>query len=235
MLAEKLKNAITPYLHRLCNTCELPLNLDEEVWCNYCSRHFLFPPCCQCCGLPLPKSQPHCGECLSHPPNWQRLYCLGDYQFPISQEIHKIKYQRQDWRLPRLVNKLVPIIDDIPEMITSVPLHWRRRWHRGFNQSELMASRMASQLNTHYQPNIFKRIKATPFQRGLNRRQRQQNMKRAFVLQPHQLRSCEHIAICDDVVTTGSTVNQLCNLLLDAGIKRVDIYCLCRTASNGLD
>lgn len=235
MLAEMLKNTITPHIHRLCNICELSLTRDEKTWCKCCRQHFLFPPHCLCCGLPLLTTQDRCGECLTRPPYWQRLYCLGDYTYPLSQEVQLIKYRGQRWRLPRLVELLTPTIDDKPDLITSVPLHWRRQWRRGFNQSDLMAKQIASQLNVPYLPTWFKRNRSTPYQRGLNNQQRQTNVRHAFTLRHSLSPPVGHVAICDDVVTTGSTVNQLCQLLLDVGVKRVDIYCLCRTSSDCMD
>ncbi|HAS62623.1 MAG TPA: amidophosphoribosyltransferase, partial [Vibrio sp.] len=74
---------------------------------------------------------------------------------------------------------------------------------------------------------MFQRTRATRSQLGMDRSERQKNLRDAFCLKvPLNDRS---IAIVDDVVTTGSTVQQLCKLLLDAGAKSVDIYCVCRT------
>jgi ComF family protein len=146
-----------------------------------------------------------------------------------------IKYRGQHWRLPRLVDLLTPTLEEKPDIITSVPLHWRRQWRRGFNQSDLMAKQIAAQLNVRYFPTLFKRIRSTPYQRGLNIQQRQKNVRHAFSLKNEIYTKVNHVAICDDVVTTGSTVNQLCKLLLDVGVKRIDIYCLCRTSSDSID
>jgi ComF family protein len=153
----------------------------------------------------------------------------------LSQEVQLIKYRRQRWRLPRLVELLTPTIEDKPELITCVPLHWQRQWYRGFNQSDLMGRLVASQLGVPYLPAWFKRHRSTPYQRGLNHQQRQNNVRHAFTLQQSLSPPVSHVAICDDVVTTGSTVNQLCKLLLDVGVKRIDIYCLCRTSSDFMD
>nr|WP_238529409.1 phosphoribosyltransferase family protein [Vibrio mimicus] len=108
-----------------------------------------------------------------------------------------------------------------------MPLHWRRRWQRGFNQSDLLARELARSLPTQYDSQLFARRRATPHQQGLSKAQRIQNLSGAFVLnhQPNQ----QHIAIVDDVVTTGSTIRHLCDLLLDVGVQSIDIYCICRT------
>ncbi len=230
MFVSKLKNRTKPYLHRLCDICEMTLKESESFWCTDCLSEFLQQSGCRRCGLPMPVTTEQCGECLTRPPLWRQLYCLGDYDFPLSQEIHRIKYHRQFWRLPPLAELLADRIEQPAPLITSVPLHWRRRWIRGFNQSDLLARQLATTLNCHCDLTLFRRIQATPYQRGLNRHQRQQNLHGAFRLRPLSSPLPDHIAICDDVVTTGSTINQLCKLLLDVGVKRIDIYCLCRTS-----
>ncbi|WP_417852358.1 phosphoribosyltransferase family protein [Vibrio europaeus] len=70
-------------------------------------------------------------------------------------------------------------------------------------------------------------MRATPQQQGLTKAERKRNLDRAFLLNGEIV--ADHIAIVDDVLTTGSTVQHLCELLLEAGVKSVDIYCICRT------
>lgn len=225
-----IKKVIAPHLHRLCDICELPLQADEDLWCRHCQSQFLNQPCCSRCGLPTDIPTRRCGECIIHPPLWQRLYCLGGYQYPLDREVRNIKYHHQFWRLMPLVSKLSQQIDNPAPLIIGVPLHWTRRWRRGFNQSDLLAKQLAQQLGMTYQADLFVRTQATPYQRGLNKSQREVNLYDAFAFHRINLPLPEHVAICDDVVTTGSTVNKLCQLLLDVGVKRIDIYCLCRTA-----
>ncbi|HAS6252855.1 TPA: ComF family protein [Vibrio vulnificus] len=110
-------------------------------------------------------------------------------------------------------------------------MHWRRQWLRGFNQSDVLAAQLARRLNRPFLAHAFTRLLHTPPQQGLNKQQRQRNLAGAFRLNrsalPHAIP--KHVAIVDDVVTTGSTVRQLCQLLLAVGVESIDIYCLCRT------
>tara|TARA_Y100001956_G_scaffold82383_1_gene103061 strand:+ start:3082 stop:3627 length:546 start_codon:yes stop_codon:yes gene_type:complete len=167
-----------------------------------------------------------CGVCLKNAPLWTRLFCVGDYQAPLSDYVHKLKYERQFWQAEKLAELFTSRVSSPAPVITSVPLHWRRHWLRGFNQSELLAIAMAKQLGSSYQP-LFKRVRATEPQQGKNRQQRMANLHRVFALR-NQV-NAQHVAIVDDVLTTGSTVHHLCKLLLDAGVKSVDIYTICRT------
>lgn len=178
--------------------------------------------------MPTLLNVPQCGQCLASPPLWHRLYCVGDYIFPLNHTVHKLKYEGQFWQARNLSALLAPRIDEPAPLITSVPLHWQRRLTRGFNQSELLANQLSKQLiNATCDHQLIKRKRATPQQKGLSKVQRKQNLQHAFALQrkPNQ----KHIAIVDDVVTTGSTIQQICKLLLEVGVERIDIYCICRT------
>ncbi len=118
-------------------------------------------------------------------------------------------------------------INKNPDLIVPVPLHWRRRFIRGFNQSQWLANYLGRQLNISVDNKLLMRIRNTPPQQQLRRKQRQKNLKGAFqVKRPVE---GQHIALIDDVVTTGSTVSELSRLLKKAGASRVDIWCLART------
>lgn len=226
MVSHWLKNAMLSLSPSLCDLCHL--KADHQFWCSHCRRYFHPIPRCLRCGLPTLTTIEQCGHCLTHPPLWNRLYCVGSYQQPLSRYVHRFKYQRQFWLSPILASLLASRIDQPAPLFTSVPMHWRRQWWRGFNQSELLAANLASHWpNSHYVP-LFKRHRATAQQQGLSKIQRQRNLRRAFTLV--QSPAARHIALVDDVVTTGSTMHQLCALLLNAGVESIDIYCLCRTS-----
>lgn len=204
------------------------MNGDHQLtWlCDCCLGYFAVRPRCQRCGLPTVVAVEECGSCLQTPPLWSRLICVGGYQAPLSGYVHKLKYERQFWQAEKLAELFAPRVGVPADVITCVPLHWRRYWYRGFNQSELLALAIAKQLGVRYQ-SLFKRTRATAPQLGKNRLERVANLKQAFTLcRDIQV---DHVAIVDDVLTTGSTVHQLCKLLLDAGVKSVDIYTICRT------
>ncbi|WP_260260126.1 ComF family protein [Vibrio intestinalis] len=215
-----------------CQVCHQPIEPreanNEMPWhvCKACYAQITETSRCRRCGLPSVKSVEQCGECLQTPPLWRALYCVGDYQPPLSSCIHGLKHGRQIQQARWLVDWLMPQVDADCQLITWVPLHWRRQLWRGFNQSEWLARYVAQSLNVPCK-GVFRRTRSTLAQQGLNRRQRQMNMRDAFELKtPPEV---ERVAIVDDVVTTGSTVHHLCKLLLDAGVKSVDIYCICRT------
>lgn len=229
MVSNWLQKTIRSLSPAQCHLCRLPLAAtDQHYFCQACLMQFPVIPRCKRCGLVTTKPVEQCGRCLKKPPIWHSLSCIGDYHYPLSQLTHQFKYQRAFWLAPPLSQLLTQHIVEPAPVITAVPLHWRRYLWRGFNQSDLLARQLSQQMNCEYWPFLFHRTRATPHQQGLSRHQRLTNLKGAFYL--HSLPyPVEHVAIVDDVVTTGSTVKQLCRLLLDVGVQRVDIYCLCRT------
>jgi ComF family protein len=176
----------------------------------------------------MPLRHDQCGDCLQTPPPWQHLYCLGDYDFPLSKYLHQIKYQRQFWLIAPLAARLANIISTPAPQFVYVPSRWRRQIMRGFNQSEILAYELARYFtNSHLLHDAFRLKHGIATQQSLTRTQRIRNLKQAFTLNKKPLSS--HVAIIDDVVTTGSTVRHLSELLLEHGVKKIDIYCLCRT------
>lgn len=139
-----------------------------------------------------------------------------------------MKYRRQFWYAASLAHLLAQHISAPPHIITYVPQHWQKRLYRGFNQSELLAKYLAQHLNLPVVSSLFHRTRAGRPQQGLTKSQRQANVYRAFLLTEKP--SAAHIAIVDDVVTTGATVQQLATLLRqEESVVTVDIYCLART------
>ena len=207
----------------LCWLCRMPLALGHWGICSVCSRAARTDKTlCPQCGLPATHSHLPCGRCLQKPLPWQRLVTVADYAPPLSPLIHQLKFSRRSEiasALSRLL--LLEVLHarrttglQLPDRIISVPLWQRRHWRRGFNQSDLLCQPLS-------------RWRATATQHFLNARLRKHNLKNAFRLElPVQGR---HMVIVDDVVTTGSTVAEIAQLLLRNGAATVQVWCLCRT------
>ncbi|WP_342752146.1 ComF family protein [Vibrio sp. JC009] len=154
---------------------------------------------------------------------------MGDYQTPLSGYVSQLKYHHK-YRFAYDLSYLLSLnIDHPAPVVIPVPLHWKRYIRRGYNQSWILAHYLCEHLGQQSQLNrkVFRRIKSTPPQQSLSLQARQSNLSGAFQLLNHP--GVEHVAIVDDVVTTGSTARHLCQLLLDIGVKKIDIYCICRT------
>lgn len=114
-----------------------------------------------------------------------------------------------------------------PDLILAVPLHATRCWRRGYNQSDLLARPLAHWLGCAYRPAALRRVRKTALQQRLSASARRRNLQRAFACNVPV--AGRHIALVDDVVTTGSTVSEIAALLRRQGAASVQIWCVCRT------
>jgi ComF family protein len=112
-------------------------------------------------------------------------------------------------------------------VILAVPLQDKRCWRRGYNQSELLALPLARWLGCEYRPAALRRIRATAPQQQLIARLRRRNLRGAFRCDKGL--AGKHVALLDDVVTTGSTVAEIATLLQKQGVASLQIWCVCRT------
>jgi ComF family protein len=115
----------------------------------------------------------------------------------------------------------------LPEIIIPVPLHPTRLKERGFNQALELAKPIARHFNIPLDTKSCKRTKATATQSTLDKKIRIKNMRGAFEIVRDI--KCDHLVLIDDVVTTGTTVNELAKVIKSCGVKRVDVWALART------
>lgn len=230
-------SSITNFLRRYhrCQLCQLPvadIPVDNRPhsWCRDCQARFPRPPYCHRCGRTTLTNTSYCGHCLVDPPPWQHFYRVGEYRFPLRQLIHQFKFGRQFWLAQPLSQLLAQDIVQPAPVLLPVPLHPVRRITRGFNQSTLLAEALAHQTASRCQSSVLRRRRYTRPQHTLSKLQRQQNLEHAFILKMPALP--RHVAIVDDVVTTGSTVAAITTLLQQHGVEQIDIYCICYTPTD---
>jgi ComF family protein len=150
------------------------------------------------------------------------------YEFPVDAAIKALKFQRQLFYGPALAELLCRECDRLPDDIDAVlpvPLHWRRKWFRGFNQAMEIAMPVAKHLGAPLIRNVRRR-RATPFQSGLSAGERATNLRHAFVVRGAM--SWGHVLIVDDVITTGATVRQLAKVVRNAGARTVSVLAVAR-------
>lgn len=216
-----------------CVLCRAPSKRQRDL-CLPCEEQLCSPWCrCQHCGLPTSIDASSCGQCAKRGFPFQYCIPLSLYRAPINQLITAIKYQRDLAAAAVLGQLLAQQLryfyrdEPMPDVLIPVPLHWRRQWRRGFNQAHHLAAILGGQLALPVQGNCVIRARATPSQQGMNRQQRKRNLRRAFTI-PRAPKG-SHVALVDDVVTTGTTASLISALLLEHGATRVDVWCLART------
>ena len=187
---------------------------------------------CHQCGLPLgsPKDK-ICGRCIQNTPPFTRTVYPLQYQFPADRLVQAFKFKRQ-LAAGRILSHLMCeyVIEQqlsLPDMLIPVPLHNMRMMTRGFNQAGELGSYISKVLNIPVLATSLRRHRNTKAQSGLSRKQRRKNVRGAFYW--HGLRTPDrHVALIDDVMTTGTTVTECARILKKAGAKRVDVWVAAR-------
>ncbi len=156
-------------------------------------------------------------------------YCFGAYEGPLRQLIHLFKYDCVRPLAAPLGSFLVSALPRSEQIdaVVPVPLHWRRRWQRGFNQSELLARRVAERYGLRVL-RALRRKRATASQAGLTSSRRRANVSGAFTVRRRQDVEGRRILLVDDVFTTGATVSACGAALKRAGARRVVALALAR-------
>lgn len=200
-----------------------------------CKNNALCAPCrsklpllealrCPVCALPTPQGE-LCGACLAHPPHFDATLAVFRYQFPVDKLIHALKYRHRLAIASLLGGAIASELPRIPDLVVPMPLSPQRLRMRGFNQAVAIGRHLGLPLLTEQ---IARRD--TPPQAELPWRERAANVRHAFEC-GLDLRG-KHIAIIDDVMTTGATLNELARTLKNCGALRVENWVVARALKN---
>ena len=208
----------------------------------------LLPADCLLCEQTLPWRQeggvcPPCWERLPWAPGYRprrgvldALLWAADYEGPIRSLVHGLKFADMDSLAPalgrRMASRLGPIIfGHRTDLIVPVPLHFWRRFRRGYNQAELLARAIARPAGLPLDIRAVRRRRAGRRQLGLSRLERRRSLAGCFAARPSRVHG-RTILLVDDVVTTGATLEACARVLLHAGARRVVGCVLARTPKN---
>lgn len=181
--------------------------------------------------MPLEQlaGSPRCGACLRHPPRFDAALCPFHYAYPVDHMVRALKYHG-GLAYARILGELLAararVESPLPELLLPVPLADARFRERGYNQAIELGVQLERLLGIELRADVLERTRETSEQAGLARRERRRNIRGAFaLLRPIRAR---HVALIDDVMTTGSTVNELAKVLKAGGVKRVDVWAIAR-------
>lgn len=200
---------------------------------------------CQCCldQLPLFHQQLISGNLLNWPAinqalpkiTFDQLFSLAPYSYPFHQWLRQLKYSGRF----ELANVFALLLSkqwsrnydteqntDV-DLVISIPLHTNKWQLRGYNQAHLIAKEFAKQLQLPYKADLCKRVKHNESQMGKTGKERRKNLAKAFTLQDNVAEHIKHVIIVDDVVTTGSTANEVSKLLKRAGVEKITLVTVC--------
>ena len=195
------------------------------------------PPYCPRCGLPVPSGDGAghlCGPCLQERWHFEIHRTSGLYEGTLKEAIHRFKYGGAFPLLRVFGDLLQPnlqaLSQDYPvDVMIPVPLHIRRLRERGFNQALLLVKELSKRTGIPYEERALKKVKDTPVQIALKKRERRKNLKGAFQVKDQEAIQGKAVMLVDDVYTTGATVNECSRALLRAGARRVAVLTVART------
>lgn len=182
---------------------------------------------CDRCALPLPVPG-RCGQCLRHPPPLEATCAVFLYGTPVDRLLPRLKFHH-DLAAGRLLAELmIPSLETRarPEALVPVPLHRDRLRRRGYDQALELARPLARRLGLPLLPLALRRIRNTTPQSELDAAGRRRNLRAAFQAGSDPLPG--HVALVDDVMTTGQTLHAAATALRRAGVARVDAWVCAR-------
>lgn len=189
-------------------------------------------PQCPQCATPTPAGQV-CGACLKRPPAFDRTIAALVYRFPLDRMIPRLKYHGQLAIAPALGDCLARAVEHAPrpDRLIAMPLHAARIRERGFNHASEIARRLARQVDAPLDTISCQRVRDTPPQMGLKHDARRRNVRGAFVCSGDV--GGLHIALVDDVMTTGTSLDELAKTLKQAGAREVSCWVVARALPPG--
>lgn len=204
--------------YNLCRDCQ-----DNMPW----QRHV-----CQTCALPLASAETLiCGKCIQNPPSHTRLLAAFNYQQPVESLIYQFKFgQGLDIGLVLAQCFYQYLLQhpqqSRPEYLIPVPLHPKRLRERGYNQAAELCKLLSRWLSIPKDLHSCRRIRHTQAQTLISAKARRRNMRNAFSVSPRF--RANHVAIIDDVYTSGSTTRELSRALKLAGVATIEIWVIAR-------
>lgn len=201
-------------------------DLSESVLNQLIRPDEVCPRCCE----PSVDAQ-MCGTCITKPPSFDRTQVGYYFAEPISQLIYDLKYHQQSANARLLAEVVADSFDTTNiEALIPVPIHPLRRRKRGYNQAELIAQSLGKLLDIPVLSLDLKRVKDTPSQTHLTAKQRHQNLTKAFQMERADSAKLTRIALIDDVITTGATMQALAKLIQSkTDISHIQAWAVAKT------
>ena len=218
---------------RRCPVCHGILKGKDGI-CPECRKklHYITEPKCKKCGKQLEnEEQEYCTDCLRFPHAYDRGAAVFSYDDIMRRSISMFKYHnRREYakvyaaEMYRQQRRLIEQLD--PEVILPVPVHWKKKRQRGFNQAELVAKELGKLAGIFVDTKYLVRKEKTIPQKELTRLQRKQNLKEAFVLRSNG-KHYERVLLIDDIYTTGATIDAISEKLRENQTKTIYFLTIC--------
>jgi ComF family protein len=234
-LARGLADLVLP---PCCHVCDAAVADADTFFCGPCQRLLLGdvqPTCLRCAATVGPHLAParDCSLCRDHRFAFDGVCRLGPYEGELRAVVLRLKHRASEQLAEILGRCLAPRVaaawpGEVFAAVAPVPLHWWRRWQRGYNQSAAIAQGVSEVLGVPCQPGLVRRTRATASQTTLTPTARRQNMHNAFVAQVGPTVTGRTVLLVDDVLTSGTTCQEAARALLAAGAACVRVAVLAR-------
>ncbi|TMJ49650.1 MAG: ComF family protein [Alphaproteobacteria bacterium] len=228
-------------LPTLCVACREPV--DGEGVCAQCwaKLSFIARPFCPRLGIPFvydPGPELLSMEAIASPPAYARARAAVRYDDVAKTLVHALKYQDRTDLAPAMGRWMARAGQELlneADWLIPVPLHWRRAWHRRYNQSGALAHAIERQSGIKVRGELLRRVRATEQQVGLSRPQRASNVQGAFKVSADRQSEVQgrRVVLIDDVLTSGATVDACARALLRAKAATVDVLVFARVVDTG--
>ncbi|HAU29228.1 MAG TPA: amidophosphoribosyltransferase [Rhodospirillaceae bacterium] len=240
----RLRDVVLP---PLCLSCGDVLG-DDGAICPACwsDLSFISRPFCDACGLPFESEAKAgadddggllCLACSRKMPPFSKARSVLRYDGACRHLVHRFKYGDATHAAPHLGAFMARAASDLPlagAVVVPVPLHRWRMVLRMYNQAALLGDVFARKTGLEMVPDLLVRHRATRTQVGLSRQERQNNLKGAFCIHPRRrsVLAGKTVVLVDDVMTTGTTMEECARVLLSAGAARVFVVTLARACGD---
>jgi ComF family protein len=223
LICDSPEGETSTFRHGVCNDCHTAVAIDPFSTCPWCA---------QTVG-PHTDTSDGCAECRGTALGFERAVRLGPYAGKLRDAVLRIKVLAGEG-LADLLGRIFAesrgeaFRTSAFDLVAPIPLHWWRKWTRGYNQVEAVARELANGLNVPFAPKLLRRVKWTTQQSQPTRAARQENVRGAFAVARGARLVGKTVLLVDDVMTTGSTLGEAARTLRAAGADRVVVAVLAR-------
>lgn len=224
----------------LCAMCTLPLEREgpRPMLCSACLAQFerIDGPVCRRCSMPARghgRDQDDCLRCRRRNYRFDSAHAFGVYRGALRMAIIRAKQSAEEplayalgWLLAERLTAQAS--SETFDIVVPMPTHWRKRWRRGGNGTELMGLALARSLEARYDPRVLRARRATRKQGTLSPTERRRNIRHAFAVRGRRLPVGARVLLVDDVMTTGATASEAARALRQAGAASVTVAVVAR-------
>lgn len=220
-----------------CPVCDDIVQPGGEKICLECLGRLKLavPPWCMKCGKKLAEEGEYCADCRRREHPFRRGRALYEYE-SAALSIYRFKYGGRREYADFFGEQVAEYLGDFirtakPDALIPIPLHRKRRTARGYNQAELLARAIGSRVGVPVCTGFLVRVKNTVPLKYENPEERQNNLKKAFNIAQNDVKLSK-VIIIDDIYTTGSTMDEIARVLMEAGVK--EVYCIALACGTGV-